>query len=169
MSKKSIGREAEARHSESNGSPAPGLEMRTALLLLACTGVDARRRAQGAAMVGGRPPKAIVTTFCSIGDVFAHMTAITSDPNCMAGCAGGTGVCPPNWYPGRADQCSPDCGRVYEPFWDECGAMLTQANMGGMDEMGFFYDDCLEQLYPPGSCGRFCNDHTYTCLLTEIQ
>ena len=75
MSKKSIGREAEARHSESNGSPAPGLEMRTALLLLACTGVDARRRAQGAAMVGGSPPKAIVTTFCSIGDVYAHMCA----------------------------------------------------------------------------------------------
>ena len=45
---KQIDREAEAEstQAESNGSRAPGLEMRTALLLLACTGVDARRRAQ---------------------------------------------------------------------------------------------------------------------------
>lgn len=82
--------------------------------------------------------------------------------------------------------------------------MLSQANMGGMYEMGIFYgertttcfpmplalpfclctssislhrrafvqpnaDDCLEELYPPGSCGTFCNDHTYDCYLTEIQ
>ena len=26
-------------------------------------------------------------------------------------------------------------------------------------EMGLFYDDCLEALYPPGSCGTFCNEH----------
>ena len=30
--------------------------------------------------------------------------------------------------------------------------MLTTAGMGGMDEMGQFYDHCLEALYPPGSC-----------------
>ena len=47
--------------------------------------------------------------------------------------------------------------------------MLTDAHMGGMDEMGLFYDACLEQLYPPGSCGMFCNEHTYNCYLTEIQ
>ena len=47
--------------------------------------------------------------------------------------------------------------------------MLTDAHMGGMDEMGVFYDDCLEQLYPPGICGTFCNEHTYECFLTEIQ
>jgi hypothetical protein len=29
--------------------------------------------------------------------------------------------------------------------------------MGGMDEMGEFYDDCLGALYPPGICGTFCN------------
>ena len=27
---------------------------------------------------------------------------------------------------------SASCGRVYEPFWDECGAMLSDAHMGGM-------------------------------------
>ena len=30
-------------------------------------------------------------------------------------------------------------------------------------------DHCLEALYPPGSCGTFCNLHTYECYLTEIQ
>ena len=47
--------------------------------------------------------------------------------------------------------------------------MLVQAHMGGMDEMGTFYDDCLEELYPPGSCGTFCNEHTYDCYLTEVH
>ena len=47
--------------------------------------------------------------------------------------------------------------------------MLVQAHMGGMDEMGIFYDDCLEELYPPGSCGAFCNEHTYDCYLTEVH
>eukprot|EP01052_Picozoa_sp_SAG31_P025651 SAG31_NODE_2260_length_6065_cov_3.729802_2_plen_513_part_00 len=47
--------------------------------------------------------------------------------------------------------------------------MLVQAHMGGMEEMGMFYDDCLEELYPPGSCGTFCNEHTYDCYLTEVQ
>ena len=41
--------------------------------------------------------------------------------------------------------------------------------MGGMDEMEYFYDACLETLYPPGSCGFFCNEHTYDCYLAEIQ
>ncbi len=69
--------------------------------------------------------------------------------------------------------------------------------MGGMDEMGVFYDECaprpptctscsldqnctsrcmswcgvagLEELYPAGSCGTFCNAHTYDCYLAEIQ
>lgn len=46
-------------------------------------------------------------------------TEITTDANCMAGCAHGTGICPTQWYPGRADECSPDCGRVYEPFCEK--------------------------------------------------
>ena len=39
--------------------------------------------------------------------------------------------------------------------------MLTDAAMGGMEEMGVFYDACLQELYPPGSCGTFCNEHTF--------
>ena len=79
---------------------------------------------------------------------------------------------------------------MFEPFWDQCGEMLTVAGMGGMDEMGIFCafakslhaivlerslqrlaadDHCLEALYPPGSCGTFCNQHTYDCYVTEVH
>ena len=44
---------------------------------------------------------------------------------------------------------------------DSCGLMLTQANMGGMDEMNGFYTKCLESLYPPGSCGAVCTNHNF--------
>jgi hypothetical protein len=47
--------------------------------------------------------------------------------------------------------------------------MLTNANMGGMEEMGVFYTHCLEELYPPGSCGTFCNKKTYDCYLSEVH
>ena len=43
--------------------------------------------------------------------------------------------------------------------------MLTTSGMGGMSEMGVFYDHCLEALYPPGICGTFCNLHTFNCYL----
>ena len=35
---------------------------------------------------------------------------------------------------------------------DQCGGMLSNAGMGGMEEMSVFYDHCLESLYPPGMC-----------------
>jgi hypothetical protein len=35
--------------------------------------------------------------------------------------------------------------------------------------MSKFYDHCLETLYPPGSCGLLCNEHTYQCFLTEVH
>ena len=44
------------------------------------------------------------------------------------------------------------CRVIASAQWDQCGEMLTTAGMGGMDEMGQFYDHCLEALYPPGSC-----------------
>ena len=47
--------------------------------------------------------------------------------------------------------------------------MLTSAGMGGMEEMGIFYDGCLESLYPPGMCGAYCTQHTYDCFLADIQ
>jgi hypothetical protein len=47
--------------------------------------------------------------------------------------------------------------------------MLTESKMGGMKEMGVFYDHCLKSLYPPGSCGVYCNTHTYDCYLKEVQ
>jgi hypothetical protein len=30
-------------------------------------------------------------------------------------------------------------------------------------------DQCLKSLYPPGSCGTFCNVHTYDCYLKEVK
>ena len=30
-------------------------------------------------------------------------------------------------------------------------------------------DRCLEELYPPGSCGTYCTGHTYDCYLTEVH
>ena len=141
-------------------------------------------RSQSALMVGGRPPKDVEMELCDIGTVFAKLNEIKSNPDCHSQPA------PPTWYPGRADTCNAACGIVFEPFWDQCGEMLTVAGMGGMDEMGIFCafanslhanvlsahsnaflpdDHCLEALYPPGSCGTFCNLHTYECYLTEIQ
>ena len=69
-------------------------------------------------------------------------------------------MCPDEWYPGQDDSCDPECGLLFEHFWDECGVILTNADLGGMDEMGNFYNNCLGALYPPGSCGTFCNEHT---------
>ena len=128
-----------------------------------------RAAGQGAQMIGGAPPEDVVTELCNIADLFGHLTDITTNADCTAGCAGGSGQCPAQWYPGRADTCSAECGRVFEPFWDQCGEMLVAAGMGGMDEMSIFYDHCLETLYPPGSCGTFCNEHTYDCYVTEVH
>lgn len=101
-------------------------------------------------------PKEVDLGTCTIMSVFQDLTAITTSAECQAGCNGGSGDCPDQWYPGAQDTCSSACGIVFEPFWDMCGVMLTEAQMGGMDEMGLFYDNCLESLYPPGSCGTFC-------------
>ena len=74
------------------------------------------RRLQGAQMVGGAPPEEVEMAMCDIATVFAKLTEIKANPDCTAGCAGGTGECPASWYPGRVDMCSAECGRVFEPF-----------------------------------------------------
>ena len=40
--------------------------------------------------------------------------------------------------------------------------MLTAAQMGGMDGMGLFYDNCLESLYPPGKQTHVTNTKPQT-------
>ena len=52
---------------------------------------------------------------------------------------------------------------------DDCGDTLISMGLGGMEEMGVFYEHCLETLYPPGQCGVFCNMHSYQCRLAEVQ
>ena len=70
--------------------------------------------AQAAAQIGGAPPKAVQTQLCTIADVFGKLQGITTNEACRSGCA--AGACPPGWMPTAADQCSPECGRVFEPF-----------------------------------------------------
>ena len=79
---------------------------------------NSTRRLQGAQMVGGAPPKEVEMALCDIGTVFIKLTEIKANPDCTAGCAGGTGECGDigQWYPGRADLCSAECGVVFEPF-----------------------------------------------------
>jgi hypothetical protein len=104
--------------------------------------------------------QAVADSTCNIRDLFQHLNTITSNEACRAGCNNGQEPCSDDWYPGSRDGCTADCGRIFEPFWDQCGAMLIDANMGGMEQMGVFYEHCVEELYPPGSCGTFCNEHT---------
>ena len=56
------------------------------------------------------------TPGCDIGSVFGHLVAIKDNAACRAGCNGGTGNCVGDWYPNSADECSAECGAVYEPF-----------------------------------------------------
>ena len=75
-----------------------------------------RRGLQGAQMAGGRPPRAVEAELCTIVDVFSKLTGIKTNLDCQAGCAGGTGACPADWYPSAADECSAACGEIFEPF-----------------------------------------------------
>ena len=115
------------------------LLLATGALSLLC--IPDTARAQAAAQVGGRPPKEVETQLCSIGDVFAgvcvsvalrlpralyqqlmnrdgrvHSGEITTAEVCLSGCASGTGVCPAQWYPSSIDECSSECGLIFEPF-----------------------------------------------------
>ena len=75
-----------------------------------------RRGLQGAQMAGGRPPRAVEAELCTIVDVFSKVTGIKTNLDCQAGCAGGSGACPVDWYPSAADECSAACGEMFEPF-----------------------------------------------------
>eukprot|EP01047_Picozoa_sp_COSAG01_P031994 COSAG01_NODE_2295_length_7967_cov_3.577021_2_plen_124_part_00 len=100
--------------------------------------------AAASSVAGQAPPKKVHTAPCSIRSVFARLQAITSSKACQAGCKGGQ--CPPGWIPGRSDACSANCGAVFEPFWDQCGALLTSTKMGGVQDMQAFYKSCLASL-----------------------
>jgi hypothetical protein len=86
--------------------------------------------AQGHNMAGGQPPAAVQTQLCTISSVFAHLQTIKTDPDCTAGCAGGS--CPTDWYPGNSDTCNAACGRIFEPFWCVCiSALLPGVDIAG--------------------------------------
>ena len=66
---------------------------------------------------------------CDLQGLFGRLQAITADERCRTGCNEGTGTCGEPWYPSSRDVCNADCGRLFEPFWDECGDVLLNANM----------------------------------------
>ena len=82
------------------------------------------------------PPAQVQTELCSISNVFLHLEEIKSSDACLDGCAASS--CESDWYPGADDVCNAECGQIFEPFWDQCGDMLTSAGMGGMGEMNIF-------------------------------
>ena len=102
---------------------------------------------------------------CDFALLFEHLTNV--DEICCAGrgtCAAGN--------PGASDACSMACAVAFEPFWDDCGSMLTATmggRMGGGAGMTAFYDTCLETRYPPGSCTQQCSANTVHCRQMEVQ
>ena len=100
-------------------------------------------------MHGGRPPAEVEMELCDIGTVFMKLMQIKGNDDCRAGCPGGAGACGDEWYPGGEDSCSSACGIVFEPFWDQCGDMLSNAGMGGMEEMGLFCEPARLSLLLP--------------------
>ena len=81
-----------------------------------CASSAHRVGGQSAQMDGGRPPVEVEQGLCDIGAVFAKLSMIKSNADCVAGCAHGTGACPADWYPNSDDMCSAQCGVVFEPF-----------------------------------------------------
>ena len=102
---------------------------------------------------------------CDFSLLFQHMQRM--DEICCearGSCAAGN--------PGASDQCTMGCARIFEPFWDDCGAMILATMggmMGGMDGMTTFYNTCLATRYPPGSCTDQCSAQTVHCREMEIQ
>jgi hypothetical protein len=78
---------------------------------------------------GGRPQHEIETELCTIADVFVKINSIKTDPDCEAGCAGGTGMCPDDWYPTGSDECSGACGAVFEPFVSSSAVVASASAM----------------------------------------
>ena len=78
---------------------------------------------------------------CDLATLFAHLSEIQdsccSDNECSSG------------YPGVEDACGRQCGEIFEPFWDSCGAMLAAMGVGGTEGMVGFYDTCLAVRLPP--------------------
>lgn len=89
----------------------------------------------------------VASSSCNIMDMYAHLLSISSDEECRSGRNEGQGDPPgeqpgAQWFPGATDYCNAMCGAVFEPFYDQCGELLTSMDMGGMEEMGLFCE-CL--------------------------
>eukprot|EP01046_Picozoa_sp_COSAG06_P076521 COSAG06_NODE_24460_length_662_cov_0.730018_2_plen_117_part_00 len=92
-----------------------------------------------------------------IMDLFELLSEITLDPNCRAGCE--EGHCPDMWYPGAHDICSAECGRVYEPFWDECGECVRPCSAVVLRR------PASENAPAHGRCNHLTVRHLHVCVL----
>ena len=97
---------------------------------------------------------------CQLGDLSDHLDNVA-----LACCPGND--CSTTSYPGADSVCVPGCGTILEPFWDDCGQVLTL--IGSVPEgLPQFYDTCMAGLYPPGQCGSVCSLATFHCRAMEI-
>jgi len=119
----------------------------------------ARRAAAAAALAGALAATASAQS-CELATLFAHLGEV------QEACCGGNDCS--SGYPGGADECTAECGEIFEPFWDGasppalaqplanpaviphvhrrlagCGEMLAAMGVGGTEGMETFYDTCL--------------------------
>ena len=111
--------------------------------------------AQAAAQIGGRPPTQVEYQLCSIADVFGKMGQITTDADCLSGCAGGTGACPVQWYPSSQDECSPACGRIFEPFVSCCHVQPPRSSASSC--FAWIDPSALPSRYRSGTSAERCS------------
>ena len=92
----------------------------TAALLVAAAAFPGKCSAQQQPGGGGEP--------CNVVDLFNYLEGITTNPDCRAGCLGGTGDCGNAWTPGGIDRCNAACGRAFEPFCAQTCSSAQQCN-----------------------------------------
>lgn len=119
----------------------------------------ARRAAAAAAALAGALAATASAQSCELATLFAHLGEV------QEACCGGNDCS--SGYPGGADECTAECGEIFEPFWDGallpalaqpsgpladpavhrrlagCGEMLAAMGVGGTEGMETFYDTCL--------------------------
>ena len=97
---------------------------------------------------------------CPMGALSSHLATISST------CCGPSGC--PEEQPVPVGECARDCGVIFVPFWDECGALLSAMGFDGINEYADFATSCSSALFP-GSCGARCTSSTLPCRLAEVQ
>ena len=75
---------------------------------------------------------------CPMGALSSHLATISST------CCGPSGC--PEEQPVPVGECARDCGVIFVPFWDECGALLSAMGFDGINEYADFATSCSSAL-----------------------